>query len=162
MLLIVEILFIVLLSMILFMLYRNERLSAKRTISHARLEEYWGGRERRECVRFRQDLDVNYKFEKKAHLNNKGKTVDISQSGVKLLLEEKFAKGAILDLDIAVPGSRKSIEIEGEVVWSEEVAEQDASGKRLFHTGVRFLAIREPSGAQLANYIHSLCKEFEI
>lgn len=156
MFLIAELLFIVLLAMILFMLYRNERLRSKHMMPRATMEEYWDGKERRRHFRFQKTLGVSYAVEKKAHLKSNGKTVDISESGMKLLLDEKLPKGVILDLMIELPGSKKMAEVEGEVVWSEEVAEKHPSGKRFFHSGIRFSAIKEPSGKSLIDYIRSV------
>ena len=160
MLLISELLFIVLLSMILFMLYTNERAIARRLVPQAKAEEYWAGKERRQCVRFKKDLEVKYLVEKKPHLKNYGKAADISNSGVKLLLDEKLAVGTILDLAITLPDLDKTIEVEGEVVWIEEAGiDGAASGKRRFHAGVRFLAVKGSSGAELTSYIRSACTD---
>ncbi|MFA5145860.1 MAG: PilZ domain-containing protein [Candidatus Omnitrophota bacterium] len=157
MFLIIEILFIVLLAMILLMIYRNERLSSKHLGSRAALEEYWAGRERRQCVRFKKVLNVSYGIEKKAHLKKNGKTVDISESGVKIMLDEKLPKGTIIDLHLGIPGVKDPLEIEGEIVWAEEAPETSSSDKRFFHAGVRFLAIRPPNTALLREYIKSIC-----
>ncbi len=161
MLLLIELLFIVLLSMILFMIYKDERLHSKKTLLHATLEEYWGGKERREHVRFKKTLEVSYVVEKKPHLKN-GKTLDISEGGAKLLLDEKLAVGTIVDLKIALPNSNRIAELEGEVIWSNKAKESDASGKRFFNSGVRFLAIKGPSGENLTGYIKSLCGDFAV
>ena len=159
MLLIIEILFIVLLSMILFMLARNETGLAKRTTPRAQVEGYWDEeKERRQCVRFKKDLEVCYVVEKKAHLKNNGKAVDISGGGLRLLIDEKLAEGTIVELQITLPGPKRIAEVEGEVVWSEEAKDcNDAAGKRLFHAGVRFLAVRGSSGKAIAGYVRPLC-----
>ena len=47
MFLILELLSILLLSIILVMHYKNERVLAKRALPHAELEGYWDGSERR-------------------------------------------------------------------------------------------------------------------
>ncbi len=156
MFLIVELLFIVLLAMVLLMLYKTERFLVKKRLPSAMVEEYWNGRERRQHVRFQKALEVTYIVEKRPHLNNNGKTVDISEGGIKILLGEKLSEGVILDLKVSLPGSQEPAELEGMVVWSEDVKEKDASGKRCFHSGVKFSAIKEPSGKRLINYIYSL------
>jgi len=156
MLLITELLFIVLLSMVLFMIVCHEKMVSKRSAPHARVEEYWNGKERRQHFRFEKELEVEYAVEKRPHLKSSGKTLDISEGGMRLLIEEKLQNGAILDLKIELPDTKRIAEIEGEVVWSEEVDGLDASGKRLFHAGIKFLALKEPSGVSLIEYIHSL------
>ena len=158
MLLIVELLFMVLLSMVLFLLYRSEWLSKKGVAPRARIEEYWSENERRQCVRFRKELGINYTVEKKTHLKSSGKAMDISESGIKLLLDEKLANGTILDLRVIDPHTKKILEIEGTIVWSEEASdEKDPSGKRLFHAGLKFLGVRSPSGILVSEFIRSLC-----
>ena len=160
MFLILELLFIVLLSMVLFMLYKNERASSARLVPHAKLEEYWKGSERRSCVRFQKDMDVQYLVEKKPHLKN-GRAVDMSEGGLKLLLDEKPAVGSVLDLKITLPGSKDTAEIKGEVAWAEEAkpASGAGQGKRQFHVGIKFLAVKGASARELAKYIGSACAD---
>lgn len=159
MFLIIELLFIVLLAMVLLMLYKAEHFSTNNLRPQARVEEYWDGRDRREHIRFKRDLDVTYIVEKRTHLKANGKSVDISEGGLKLLLSEKLAKGTLMDLIIELPGSKEMIEVEGEVAWSEEAKVKDDSGKRYFHSGVKFSAIKEPSGRGLVDYINSLASD---
>lgn len=148
--------FILLLSMILYLLYKNEFAVAKNGRHHAKIEEYWTGKERRKYTRFKKTLDVIYTVAKKPRLSNNGHTIDISEGGMKLLLDEKLTKGIIMDLKISIPGSPQDAEVEGEVVWCEEASHDEASGKRHFCHGIKFLAIKEPSGKHLSDYIRSI------
>lgn len=161
MLLIIELLFILILSMILFIIYRHESLLSKRALPQARIEEYWSGKERRQHFRFKKEFRVNYTVEKEPNLKSNAKTVDISESGMKILLDDKLAKGAILDMKIALPDSRKFAEVEGEVIWSEDIGGTDLSGKRYFYSGIRFRAVKEPAENILADYIHSLAASID-
>jgi len=161
MILIVELLFVVLLSMILYMIYLHERILTKKNTPQAKMEEFWSGKERREHFRFEKSLGVNYIIEKKAHLKNAGTTVDISEGGMKLLLDEKLSNDTIVDLKVFLPNSHKFAEVEGKVIWSEEVKEIDPSGKRLFYSGISFIAVKEPSNGKLAEYIRSLASDLE-
>lgn len=142
------------------MIYRNERPSSKNLLPRAKAEEYWDGKERRRHVRFKKALEVTYVIEKKPHLRD-GKTVDISEGGLKLLLAEKLAIGTMMDLHIAIPCSDKTTdtEMEGEVVWSSEARDDAISGKRLFYSGIKFFAIPEPRGTSLIGYINSLAED---
>ena len=148
--------FMLLLSMILYMLYRNEFTASKNNRHHAKIEEYWAGSERRKYNRFKKTLDVVYVVEKKPHLNSNGHTIDISEGGMRLVLDEKLPKGAIMDFKILIPGSSQDAEVEGEVVWCEEAKYDEASGKRHFCHGIKFLAVKEPSGKHLSDYIRSI------
>lgn len=162
MLLLTELLFIVLLAMILFMLYQNDRRTSRNLMPVARIEEYWSGKERRQHIRFNSSLEILYREEKKPHLNNNCRTVDISEGGMKLQMDKKLPKGTILDFKVMLPSSNKSAEVEGEVVWSEDVKERDVSGKRLFNAGIKFRAIKEPSGSHLLDHIRSLSEKSDI
>ena len=156
MFLVLELLFIILLITILFMVYRNERISSKRAQPHGIAEEYWDGKERRKHARFKKALDIYYSVRKTSRYANPGKTADISEGGIKLLLDEKLQKGAILDLKIPLANSSRAVEVEGEVMWSEESAQKNISGKRFFYSGVMFRASPDPSYKFLIRYVRSL------
>lgn len=153
--LILEALAIILLIYILYMLLGAEKLRRRIFVPRARVEEYWDGRERRRHVRFKKALEVVYKVERRAHLKN-GRTVDISEGGMKLCVDDKLLKGAIVALEVDIPDLGKTAQVEGEVMWSEDADIKDDSGKRYFHSGIRFIAIKEPPEADLAKYIRSL------
>ena len=143
------------LSITLYMLWGHERITIKRAVPRAKIEEYWSGDERRQHKRFKKGLEVEYVVEKKPHIKN-SKTIDISKGGMKLLLDEKLPEGAILGLKIYIHDSKDIIEVEGEAVWTKECEVKDLSGKRFFYSGIKFIAIREPSGRCLSDYIDSL------
>lgn len=160
MFLILEILFIVLLVMIFYMVFVNERISTRDRLPQATLEEYWGGKERRRYVRFKKTIEMTYTVSTKISAEAvNGKTLDISQGGIKLLLCEKLPVGTILCLKLYFPDSKKTAEARGEVVWSEDKDETDQSGKRFFHSGIRFSAIKDPSYSYLAEYIRSIAAD---
>ena len=144
------------------MIYMRESGSAKKKSRRASLEEYWSGKERRRHVRFSKKLEVSYAVTKKAKLKSNGHTVDISEGGLKILMDEKLEKGAVVGFAIAIPGAGKPADVEGEVMWSEEFDGSEPSGKRLFYSGVRFLAVREPAGSKLIEYIRSLPSSSKI
>jgi len=162
MILLIEIIFIALLGTVLFMIYMHEKSSSKKNGRKASLEEYWSGKDRRRHIRFNDKLEVSYTVPKKAKLKSKGHTIDISEGGLKILIPEKLGKGDILGFTITFPDNGRSANVEGEVVWSEEFEGTDPSGKRLFYSGVRFLAVKEPSGYSLMEYIHSLPSSSEV
>lgn len=157
MFLIVGAAFLMLLAVTLIMLWGHERLSIKKFVPYARIEECWTGEERRQHSRFKNDIEVEYNVEKKPHLKNNGRGVNISSGGMKLMVDEKLAVGTIIDLKINAPDTKKIIKVEGEVVWTKEAEGLDPSGKRFFHSGIKFVGIREPSGMHLSNYVKSLC-----
>ena len=161
MLLIIEFFFIVLLVVILLLLGTSGLLSSKRKMRKATAEDCWSGAERRQHVRFKKNLEVDYIEQRKPKLNTNGKTMDISMGGMRLVVGEKFAKGAIVFIKVFLPELKKSVEAEGEVVWMEESGKTDGDGKRLFHAGVRFLRLKSPSDSHLLDYIRSLPQSSE-
>jgi c-di-GMP-binding flagellar brake protein YcgR len=150
--------FLVLLSITLMMLWSHERIATKKVVPRAMVEEYWDGEERRSNKRFNNDLEVEYSVEKRAHLKN-GRTVDLSKGGIKLLLDEKLPKGSIIDIKIHIPEKRRAIKLEAEVIWTNDADKQDPSGRRFFLSGLKFIAIREPEGLHLSEYLSGLSIE---
>jgi len=159
MVIIFEMLFVLILSMILFMLYRNERVIARSVLPKADVEELWEGAERRKHARIRKKLVVYYRIITHPRIRNRCRTIDISEGGMKLLLNEKLDKGAMLEIKITIPRSGRNVEVEGGVAWAEEVSERDAFGRRLFYAGIKFSAINDPGGSVLVEYIRSLAEK---
>lgn len=159
MLLVIEFLLMAILGLVLYMLYTSDGMTSKKSRPNIRAVEYWDGRERRQHERFKKELIFSYAVEKKPHLVKNGKAVDVSHGGMKITSGEKFQNGSILNLKITLPGGNNTIELEAEVVWSQDSDEKDPDGKRLFSSGVRFLYIKEPAGANFAAYIRSLKDE---
>jgi PilZ domain. len=155
MFLVVGVVFLILLSITLAMLWGHERIAVKKITPMAQIEEYWNGEERRSHKRFGKELHVEYRLEKKPHLIN-ARTIDLSKTGVKLLLDEKLPKGAILDLKVHIPEKRRTIEVEGEVIWTDDADKKDPSGKRFFFSGLKFIALKEPSGTHFSDYLNHL------
>ncbi|MFA5255476.1 MAG: PilZ domain-containing protein [Candidatus Omnitrophota bacterium] len=155
MFLIVGAVFLILLSVTLMMLWGHERIATKKVIPRAKIEEYWSGEDRRLHERFNNDLEVEYNVRMKPQLKN-GKTVNLSKGGMKLLLDEKLPKGTILCLKIHIPEKERTIEVETEVVWTNDADKNDPSGKRFFFSGLKFISIKEPSGAHLSEYLAGL------
>ena len=155
MLLIVGMVFLLLLSITLMMLWGHEKIAIRRVRSCAKVEEFWNGEERRSHERFNKDLEVEYIVQMRPHLKN-SKTVDLSKGGMKLLLDEKLPKGAIMGLKVYIPEKRRTIKLEAEVVWTNDVDKKDPSGKRLFFSGLKFITIKEPAGIHLSEYLTPL------
>jgi c-di-GMP-binding flagellar brake protein YcgR len=147
--------FLALLSITLLMLWAHEKITNTKVIPRAKVSECWISEERRQHARFENQLDIEYGIEKKPHLKN-GKTLNISSGGMKLELDEKLPEGAVMYIKFYVPGSKKAVEIEASVIWTHDAQTDDRSGKRYFNSGVKFIAIKEPSDAHFSEYIESL------
>jgi len=137
------------------MLWGHERIATKRVISRAKVEEYWDREERRSHERFNKDLEVEYSVRMRPHLKN-GRTVNLSMGGMKLLLDEKLPKGAMLGLKVYISDKRRTIEAEAEVVWTKDAEKKDPLGRRFFFSGLKFISIKEPEGIHLSEYLAHL------
>lgn len=158
MLLLFGLLFIALLVFIFYMIFKDERFALKHLLPKARIEGSWSGNERRKFRRFSHELTVTYMVLKKAlSKNGRGKTVDISEGGVKVLLDKKLDPRTSLNMKIDVPETGETAEVIGEVMWTEDAPDaKDPSGRRFFYSGIRFSFIKEPAGKSLINYVRSL------
>ena len=162
-LIVFEFLFILLLAIVLAMIFKNEGFSLKNRPRQAKLEEYWDGKNRRQHPRFTKSLEVVYSIMKRRPSKTAaGKTVDISEGGAKLVLDEKLLPGTAINLKILLPGSSQAIETAGEVVWTEDASNiKEPSGKRFFYSGIKFSTVKEPSGNHLLDFIRSLVPSLE-
>jgi c-di-GMP-binding flagellar brake protein YcgR len=151
---IVGICFLALLSVTLFMLWAHEKITNKRIVPHATVEDCWPNEDRREHRRFPDGVTVEYGIEKRPHLKG-GKVVNMSKGGMKLLLDEKLSEGDIIDLKIYMPGKKDAAEVEAQVVWTKDAQTEDGSGKRFFHSGIKFIAIKESADNRITDYIRS-------
>ncbi|MDD5428854.1 MAG: PilZ domain-containing protein [Candidatus Omnitrophica bacterium] len=163
MLIFFEILFIVLLASILLLIFKHDGFSTKNRFRRAKMEECWSGKERRRHPRFIQSLEISYSIAKKCLTDRLiGKTVDISEGGAKLFLDEKLPQGTSIILKILLPESNNVAEIAGDVVWTEDAPDvKEPSDKRFFYAGVRFSSMKEPFGKKFIDYIRSIAPSQE-
>jgi c-di-GMP-binding flagellar brake protein YcgR len=150
------ILFVAILAYILIVLRKTEGGLRKSGLSKATVEECWDGKERRKHARFPKVIDIVYSVKKKIRPGNNIKTVDISEGGAKLVLDKKFDKGTLIVMQFEIPGLDKALDVEGRIVWSEEMVSQDEDGKRLFSAGIEFVSIEGSCGALLIKHIRSI------
>ncbi len=158
MLVVAEFLFISLLVIVLFMIFKTDSFSLRKRLRNAKAEEYWDGTNRRRHPRFPQSLEVTYSVIKKRPPEKAtGKTVDISEGGLKLILDEKLLPGSSINLQISLPGSNHKAEATADVVWTEDASEvRDLSGKRFFYSGVKFSSLKDLSGKYFIDHIRSI------
>ena len=163
MLIAVELLFIIFLSIVLFMIFKKEGMTLKNNSRRAHVDGCWSGENRRHSPRFAKSLGVVYSVPKNHVIKNApAKTTDISQGGVRILMDEKLPPNTPLNLKISISGSDEPAEVAGYVVWTEDAIDvKDHSGKRFFYSGIKFSSPKDPSGNNLINYISSLAKSKE-
>jgi hypothetical protein len=136
------------------MLWAHEKITIKRVIPHATVEECWTDEERREHKRFADGAVVEYRVEKRPHLKG-GKVINMSKGGMKLLLDEKLQPGAIMNLKIYMPEKKSAAEVEAEVVWTKDADLKNPAGKRFFHSGIKFIAIKDSADIHITDYLNS-------
>jgi len=150
----IEILCILILAMILSTTLVDEKKEHAKDLRTVKLRGYWEGDERRAAERLEASLEVKY------YINGKianVKSVNISTKGIRLILDEKLEAGTLLRLEIRVPQHTHIIKATGEVVWSQESAEDEkAQAKRFFNTGIKFLKFNKGDEGELFDFIHSL------
>ena len=151
---VIEILVIVILFLILGTLFVSERNSNARKMRTLKLKGYWEGDERRGVDRLNVSLEVKYTANGKII---SAKSKDISTRGIRLLLDERIDKGTGLHLEIKLPNQEPLVKASGEVVWSQESAEDERdSEKRLFNTGIKFTKFQKDNEKRLFDFVHSL------
>jgi c-di-GMP-binding flagellar brake protein YcgR len=95
-------------------------------------------REKRTSRRIRSLNLTSYtprKADKQEYIVSIGRTLDVSEGGVKVETHRKLADGTELEMDIAIED--RIITAKGEVVHTEELENS------LFGTGIRFTSISE-------------------
>ncbi|MBN1871861.1 MAG: PilZ domain-containing protein [Candidatus Omnitrophica bacterium] len=149
-----EIMFILILTLVLVMLVREESRIKKSKIPRARIKEYWSGEERRQATRINTTFLVKYTFSKKQTVTLDGHTKDVSTSGMRLLIHEKLNQGTVLLLEFDLPGITSIVKAEGKVVWSSgDFEDRDDEGKRIFQAGIQFTHISENDRNRLSDYV---------
>lgn len=157
----IEIVIILMLSFIILAMFRHERQTSTKSIPQAIVDGYLHGADRRKYTRFKRSLDAVYKIENRPHIRMMCRTIDISQGGLRLLIDAKFDPGEVIHLIITLPDSENlKIEAEGKVVWSETARDfSDPSGKRYFYAGMQFCGITQHNAQLLTNFIKTLSIE---
>lgn len=74
---------------------------------------------------------------------SKFKTIskDISGGGIRLSLNEKLDEGTILELEIGLPDTNRSIPALGKVAWTVEFVVRGDSVMKYYDTGIEFIRI---------------------
>ncbi len=113
--------------------------------------------EKREHKRHSARVDINFQFayDVKAKLKfqrsegdvdnddltpHSAVSQNVSSDGLCFISDQKLEKGAPLHLEVFVPTSKKIVNMEGEVRWSEKEG-SEASVKKRFNTGVHLRSV---------------------
>ena len=113
--------------------------------------------ERRQFQRLNFSVGINWK---KAEASQNGAadhtsvTKNISEGGVRLILNEEATPGDILDLEINLPVGKK-IYLKGKVVWVEKSQIIGANTESVYEGGVQFLDVPEEAKNELLKFLYT-------
>lgn len=146
---------LVILFLILVLALREE-IGIKRGITQGTANKYWALREKREFVRFEEDLKIRYnRINSEINLDN-AKMQNISRKGLCISTYEKLKEKDNLELEIDVPGFKAPVKLVGSVAWVREKRSPDDHGRRVFYTGIKFGKIDPGSEAILITHLNTL------
>lgn len=148
--------------LVLIIIYQDEyrkRILAKKS---AKLNRFWNkGKDRRKTLRLNTELDVLYEVvsgntaQKQLSMSR-----NISLGGINLALNEKLLPETILDLQLNIPNSTRSVFVQGKIVWVKEISKRFIKQKeqRLFATGIKFTRMKPNDETTLHNFINGKIK----
>ena len=127
----------------------------------AQLDSYWDFlKERRKFIRFNKTLPVKCIVpERKGdiyHVFSK----DVSGEGICIQVPEMLPEGSILELHISIPTGRE-IKVRGQVAWVGEPL-KDASGERLYNTGIKLAKLGSHNRLCLKDYLETLSVDSKV
>ena len=146
---------LIILLFILFLLWKEEK-RFQRSITYGLARKFWSLKEKREYIRFDDEIKIRYRILDKSPKFLSTKTANISQKGLCLLTYEKLIKKGYLDLELEVPGFSKPIKTVGEIVWTKDLKNKNAEGKRLFYVGIKLSKIDPEYEAILLTHLNRL------
>ncbi|MCX5680932.1 MAG: PilZ domain-containing protein [Candidatus Omnitrophica bacterium] len=106
--------------------------------------------DQREFIRVPDSSEITYgtaALSKK----KKSKIQDISQSGIRFMVEEKFAPGDIIDVTLSLEQVDFSFAAKATVRWINEIVKN-----RRYEIGVKFVDLPEADVIRLIDYINSI------
>ncbi len=137
---------VLLASLILLLILREERLTVQGKVPMGRLRRLWWRAERRRAPRYRVDWSVRYlrmnsnPAVRPPPAETPGQIRDISRLGVGFVVQERLPVGTHLQMAFSISSQDEPLAITGEVVWTKEVPALQSSDNtsRSFLVGVRF------------------------
>jgi len=152
---VIEALCIVVLAMTFSTLIWDEKLAHRRNMALVKLKGFWDGDERRSTDRLNISLEVHYKINGRQVCS---KSTDISEKGIRLLLDERFEAGTPLTMVIKIPDRNHMVKTTGSVVWATETEKPEDPTRRLFNTGIKFHKFHDSGATKLFSFLQSFDK----
>ena len=95
--------------------------------------------ERRKAARVSVGVPLRFRIKGERFLWHEGKSVDVSNTGVRLAVMRFVPVGAQLQLDVWFPQTKRDLHLEGVVVWTQP----SRTAESVFECGVAFKNLRE-------------------
>jgi c-di-GMP-binding flagellar brake protein YcgR len=147
---------VVLLCILLLVTFeeRRHRAELRKTFKTSKL---WDGAERRKTVRVNCELDVKYNLlPSKEGANLKSVSKDISEGGLKLIVDEKMTPGSTLELELSLPNHKSPLKVKGRVAWQREIpGDIKKTGIRCFATGIEFIRVARSDRRGITDFINN-------
>lgn len=107
--------------------------------------------ETRKYRRVRNEFDVKYEIgdeliDLSLHI---GKTIDISGSGMQMMMDSRLEEGTRINLSFIKPHSLEIFHVEAVVVWTQK----STDAKKQFLTGLNFVDLSEEERKKLDYYL---------
>ena len=110
--------------------------------------------ERRRFIRLEVPIELKYVVEDDAsQMRRRVATKDLSCDGLRFISEQKIGEGAVLDLNLTIPGANNPVHIKGKAVWSRKISSEDAAPVEV---GVEFIQIEEDNKNTFLKYLCDL------
>ncbi|MCX5687161.1 MAG: PilZ domain-containing protein [Candidatus Omnitrophica bacterium] len=148
---------ILLILILILVLISREGLEARKSITHGVANKYWILREKRNFVRFQENMKIRYnRIGSGPTSQDNTKMQNISNSGLCISTYEKLKEKDNLEIEVEVPDFLKPVKLMGSVVWVKELGSFDEQGRRIFYTGIRFGKIRSESKIILMAHLNTM------
>jgi len=134
----------------------REGFNAKKGVTHGVANKYWILREKRNFVRFQEDMKIRYNRVGSLPSQSDTKMQNISSSGLCISTYEKLKEKDSLEMEIEVPDFSKPVKLIGTVMWVRELHSSDEKGRRMFYTGIKIGKIRSESKIILIAHLNTM------
>ena len=112
-------------------------------------------RERRKYVRSDGLVLANYRIPE-LQMEGKSSAYDVSGAGVRITVDKKLNSGALVEMEIYLPGDSRPIVAKGEVIWAQKCKKKTAVSltpeKEYFYAGIKFTVIDENNRNRIDQY----------
>jgi len=148
---------VILLVLILIqVLILREGRRVRKGVTHGVANKYWILREKRNFVRFQDNMKIRYNRIGSEPSHEGTKMQNISGNGLCISTYEKLKEKDSLEIEIEVPDFSKPVKLIGTVMWVKELRSCDEQGRRIFYTGIKLGKIRSEAKIILMAHLNTM------